>query len=362
MNNRIILLSFDYPPNNGGISRLCKEIVTELQRRGIDYHVVTNVPSEAEDEHVTRIVASRGVAEYRILRFIRKHTTRRDIIICDTWHPAGSLAALSGRRFFVLAHGAEFLPGMTFFRKRLIPPYRRLILRKSAGVIANSHYTERLVSSLAKGLRTHAVPLAIDAQTFVATKEKNTSDDILRICSISRLEKFKGHDFILSVIASLPVHYRSRIRFEIGGKGPYKAALEQMVTDNGLDDIVSFTGFIPEGEINDFYSRNDLFVLCTREEKEQCNVEGFGLVFVEAQACGTAVIGTNAGGIPDAIHHGYGGWLIEPDSAEQLSALLRRFVDNKGEIQAEGAAARRRVIEECSQKQYVDSLLAIVHG
>lgn len=247
-------------------------------------------------------------------------------------------------------------------RNRIIPKYRQIVLKKAAGIIANSHYTANLVDSLVKGLHTHAVPLAIDSDTFFPTKEKNTEDSILRICSISRLEKFKGHDFILSVIAKLPQHYRNRIRFEIGGKGPYKPELEKFVHDNGLEDIVSFLGYLPEESINDFYSGNDLFILCTREEQDRCNVEGFGLVFIEAQACGTAVIGTNAGGIPDAIHDGYGGWLIDQDSEEQLSSLLRKLIDEKLFVQKEGENARRRVIEECSQKRYVDSLLKIIRN
>ncbi len=359
---RIILLSFDFPPNNGGIARLCNEIVKELKRRGIPYHVVTNVLSDADnDSNVTRICGRRGVVEYKILNYLRKYTSNDDIILCDTWHPAGSLAKLCGRKYYILAHGAEYLPGVTFFRNKIIPIYRRRILRRARGIIANSHYTANLVDSLSKGLKTCAIPLAIDAETYHPTKEKVTDDDILRICSISRLEKFKGHDFILSTIARLPEEYRSRIRFEIGGKGPYKEALESLTHQLGLDDNVSFLGFIPESEMNDFYSRNDLFILCTREERDLCNVEGFGLVFVEAQACGTAVVGTNAGGIPDAIHQGYGGWLIPQDSEEALSKLLMQFVDNKTMLQEEGSVARNRVIEECSQRQYVDQLLSAIY-
>lgn len=360
--NKIILLSFDFPPNNGGISRLCNEIVKEFIRRELPYHVVTNVHSDQNEEaNVTRISGPRGVVEYKLLRYLQKSTSENDIILCDTWHPAGSLAKLSGRKYYILAHGAEYLPGVTFFRKKIIPIYRRMILKGASGIIANSHYTANLVNSLSGGLKTCAIPLAIDAHNYHPSKDKNTQDNILRICSISRLEKFKGHDFILSTIANLPKEYKERIRFEIGGKGPYKKVLESLTHDLGLDDNVTFLGFIPEEKMNDFYSRNDLFILCTREERDLCNVEGFGLVFVEAQACGTAVVGTNAGGIPDAIHNGRGGWLIPQDSEKDLSGLLMKFVDNKTTIQNEGQVARMRVIEECSQKQYVDSLLDVIY-
>lgn len=356
--NRIIILAFDYPPNNGGIARLCNEITKGLAARNVPYHVLTNVATSIEGEqNVTRISGRRGDVEMKMRSWLRANTTDGDIIVCDTWHPAGTVALLSGRKFYILAHGAEFLPGKTFFRSKIWPTFRRFVLRRSEGIIANSNYTANLVRSLAKGLDVTSIPLAIDAELFHPTSTKNTSDDIIRLCSISRLEKFKGHDFIIRTIARLPENYRKRILLEIGGKGPYKSRLEEIVKEEGLEDNVKFLGFLPEDGMNDFYSRNDVFVLCTREENDECNVEGFGLVFVEAQACGTACIGTNAGGIPDAIHNGRGGWLISQDSEEELSRLLMSLIEDKARTQKEGDVARERVLDECSQDKYIDRFI-----
>lgn len=358
--NRIIILSFDYPPNNGGIARLCKEITKGFVSMGIPFHVVTNVSGRCEyEEYVTRISGKRGETELSILKWLRGNTDKSDVIICDTWHPAGSLAMMSGRKFFILAHGAEFLPGKGLFRHRIWPCYRRIVLRKSAGIIANSHYTGNLVNGLARGLTVKTIPLAIDSQRFRPTISKN-ADDILRLCSVSRLEKFKGHDFILKTIAALPKEVRCRICFEIGGKGPYKSELEQLSRDLGLEDIVKFIGFIPEDALNDFYSRNDLFILCTREEPDMCNVEGFGLVFVEAQSCGTACIGTRAGGIPDAVIDNKGGWLINQDDGMQLASLLTALANDKLKAHAMGDSARKLMIKEYSLSGYIDRLLAAI--
>lgn len=358
---KIILLSFDYPPNNGGISRLCAQIVAGFQDRKIDYHVVTNVAGATSDPNVTRITGRRYVQEFKILRWIKRNTSKSDIIICDTWHPAGTIAILSGRKFFVLAHGAEFLPGKTLLRSKVIPPIRRKVLSKAQAIIANSHYTTDLVNSLKRGLNAIAIPLAIDANQFVPTTEKST-DDVLRLCSIARLEKFKGHDFVIETIASMTKEEQAHIRLEIAGKGPYKAALEKLVKERGLEAQVKFLGYLPEEEMCDFYSRNDLFILCTREEKDNCNVEGFGLVFVEAQACGTAVIGTKAGGIPDAINPQKGGWLIEQDNKEELLELLRHGIHNIDEIRKEGSRARQRVMEEYGIVDYMSKLLDTINA
>lgn len=68
------------------------------------------------------------------------------------------------------------------------------------------------------------------------------------------------------------------MRLHLGGKGKYKSALERMVTDLGLSDIVSFEGFIDDNKLCDFYSASHIFILCTREEADNRNVEGYGLV------------------------------------------------------------------------------------
>lgn len=359
--NRIVLLSFDYPPNNGGIARLCGGIINELKNRGIPYLVITNIPYDKEyDKNIIRVTGRRGVIEFKIFRLLLKSTFSSDIIICDTWHPAGLLSILSKRRTFILAHGAEFLSGIGFYRKFIKPCYRKWVLCHSNGIIANSHYTENLVKRMVDGLRVIALPLPIDTNHFKPTKTKNNSDEVLRICSVSRLEQFKGHDFVLFTIASLPESYQKRLRLEIAGKGPYLNSLIRLSQKLNIDGVVNFCGFIDEKDLCDFYSHNDVFILCTREDNIGHNVEGFGLVFTEAQACGTAVIGTKIGGIPDAVLDGQGGWLIEQDSKNELLVLLKKLIDNKLYAQSEGIIARERVKRDYKWSDYLDKILEFV--
>ena len=112
--------------------------------------------------------------------------------------------------------------------------------------------------------------------------------------------------------------------------------------------------------MNNFYSSQDLFILCTREEPELRNVKGFGLVFTESQSCGTAVIGTKTGGIPDAIKDGDGGWLIQQDNMNELHSLLIKLVDNKTLAWEQGINARERVLKDCSLKIFVDNVLSYI--
>lgn len=352
---RIVILTFDYPPNNGGIARLCGEIVKCCEFEDVPYLVVTVVPGE-QSENVKRITGRRGVLEWKILRYLRRNLTKDDVILTGTFHPDGLLTVLSGtkNRYF-LAHGAELLPGQSWFRLKLFSNYRHWLLSKATKVIANSHYTAKLVKQCSPDACVVPLPLAVDNMRFYPTQPKH-DDGILHLCSISRLEKFKGHDFIIRAIANLPEEYRNRLRLEIGGKGVYKPTLEKMVADYDLEEQVKFLGFVDDSDLCDFYSRNDVFILCTREEKDNRNVEGFGLVFTEAQACGTPCIGTNAGGIPDAIESGNGGWLIEQDNELELRELLVMLIDHPEVIKKQSNNSIARINNQFTWPNYFKQL------
>lgn len=357
----IVIVAYDYLPNNGGIARLCGDIVSELERRDIPYFVIT-VAACAESEinpRIHRLNAKRGRLEIEMIKCIKRITTKDDIIICDTWHPAATLCILADRKPYTLAHGAELLPGQSAFRKYVWKHFRHFIFSCCKGVIANSHYTANLVKNVSKGVSVKAVPLPVNSQMFYPTASKH-NDDILHICSISRLEKFKGHDFILKTISTLPERYKRKIKLSIAGKGPYKNALEQLSFDLELNNIVNFLGFIPSSGMNDFYSSHDLFILCTREEPELRNVEGFGLVFTESQSCGTAVIATRTGGISDAVKETDGGWLIQQDNTDELLNILMRLIENKKLAWEQGTKARERVLRDCSLKLFVDNILSYI--
>ena len=352
--NRLVVLSYDYPPNNGGIARLCGEIINQCKKNAVPYLVVTPIAGPNED-NVVRITGARPIVDFKILAYLRKNLLQDDVILTGTFHPDGMLAILSGHKTYFLGHGAEFLPGQGFFRKKIWPIYRKWILSKPIANISNSHYTEGLIKICSPNSKVIPIPLAVDHIKFHPTVNKK-KDGILHLCSVSRLEKFKAQDFVIDVVSRLPKAYRNKVRFEIAGKGPYKQTLETLVHDKQLDDIVTFLGFVSDDDLCNFYSRNDIFILTTREVYNTREVEGFGLVFTEAQACGTACIGSNSGGIPDAIDNGNGGWLIKEDNIEELTQLLKYLIDNPVSVEQMCFKARKRIEENCNWDFYFKKL------
>jgi len=100
--------------------------------------------------------------------------------------------------------------------------------------------------------------------------------------------------------------------------------------------------------------RPTFVVLCTQESVERQEVEGFGLVFLEAQACGTPVVGTRTGGIPEAVREEEGAWLIEQGGVDGLVSILSALVDRPDLFRAAEVVARERVERECTWTHYMD--------
>jgi phosphatidylinositol alpha-1,6-mannosyltransferase len=125
----------------------------------------------------------------------------------------------------------------------------------------------------------------------------------------------------------------------------------------GVDKVVRWLGYVAEADLLNLYQSADLFLLCTREDRGEPDVEGFGLAFLEAQACGIPVVGTRTGGIPDAIQESRGGWLIDQDDVAALVAIILRLAQDPGEFQRMGRLARDRIESECTADLYVSRFL-----
>ncbi len=365
-----ILFSFDYPPNSGGISRLCAEIAKGLTARGCSVDVLTQQSSQRATEinaHVPprRVTARRPLREVFALRALL--ACRKATVISGIWYPEGLLAQLAGvRHQVVLAHGAELYPPLGRIRSLLWRRLARYTLERAECVIANSAFTAHRVTALAPKARVVGIPLAVDHHRFQPSDRATARErwQIPRnsrvLCSVSRVHRYKGHEAVLEALSRLSPEIRARFVYLIAGTGPDTAYLKARAEELGITPIVRWLGFVADDELPSLYTAADLFVLMTREEPAERAVEGFGLVFLEAQACGTPVVGAAAGGIPDAISPGDGGWLIAPDDVEGLAALLHHLDNDPNEFTEAGRKARLRVERECTWDHYINRFTQIL--
>jgi phosphatidylinositol alpha-1,6-mannosyltransferase len=366
--NELLVFSSDYPPNDGGIARLCSEIASGWARSGAAVQVIAPAPDAGNAiypqlEHELRVRHSRPWREWESYRALRKRTGLGPTV-CGLWYPDGLLAQIAcARPRIILAHGLELMPTEGRWRRAIWRRMLKWVCESADLVIANSEFTRKLVLEGAPRANVLAIPLAVDDQRFApgdaqdARRRFGVANKIV-LSTVSRLDSYKGHDVVFLAIASCRESIRTNLVYLIAGRGPHRGELERQVAELGLTDQVRFLGFVPEDDLPDLYRASDLSLLCSREVAERQQVEGFGLVFLEAQSCGTPVIGTRAGGIPDAVKEGEGGWLIEQDDAAALSGLLSRLVDDPSAFRAEGKRARNRVERQCTWDHYMHQFAA----
>ncbi|OIV43203.1 glycosyltransferase family 4 protein [Flavobacterium johnsoniae] len=365
---KLIIFSFDFPPSNGGIARLCQEIAVGMKPYYKSIQVLTpkkegvNLPYNLKEVEVIKLPKRRILCELKAIQYLSKIKNKDNYdIICGTWHPEAILCKVSGfKNIFVLAHGAELTSGNSSFRRNVwLPFYAKFILNNVKLTVANSNFTKKLVNKISDSANCQELPLGVN-NDFFKPSNVEISNEVLKICTVSRIEEFKGHDFVAKTLLKLNENYNGKIIWNIAGTGGYLSKLIQRINNLGISNLVTFHGFIKDEDLPNFYNSNDLFVLCTRENHKDINVEGFGLVFLEAQSCGIPVIGTTTGGISDAVEQNNGGWLIEQDNESDLYDLISSLLNDRSILKNEGLRARKRVDEKCTWEIYCENLFQIM--
>lgn len=362
--NKLLLLTYDFPPSTGGIARLCYEIVKGSHHQYSEITVLAPNTEHVADTYedlkcnIVRLPKQRILRELFVVIYLLRISHKRNYnILCGVWHPEALLAIVSGfKNIFILGHGTEFLSGTSKFRANFwLPIYCKWVLGRVKKTITNSTYTLGIVNAINSSATSEALPLAVNENYFkpIKIKEINTK---IKISTVSRVCRYKGYDFILNTLEKLPESIRKHIEWHIAGTGPFLNELKLLIEKSKMANQIFIHGFVPDDELAKFYNNSDVFILATRETQTSTQVEGFGLVFLEAQACGVPVIGSRTGGIPDAIKHNNGGWLINQDDEEALTDLLTSFVNEKSILLKQGIKARDRILKEATYELYCRDL------
>jgi len=146
----------------------------------------------------------------------------------------------------------------------------------------------------------------------------NVSPDDFFILTIGKFIPRKGIEYLIEAM-NIIVHKNGikNIKVRIGGRGPLKSKYQDLIQRNDLNRYIDFIGYIPDNDLPSYYTEADVFVLPSIID-DAGDTEGLGVVFLEANACGTPVIGSKVGGIIDVITDNSNGYLVEPKNAEVL--------------------------------------------
>ena len=172
------------------------------------------------------------------------------------------------------------------------------------------------------------LPNTVDTQRFTIGEKptylleryrlKAEQPVILTVCRLCSTETYKGYEKIIEAIPHIQkvipdVHYL------IVGKGDDRSHLEQLIARAGLEECVTLAGFVPDAELCAYYQLCDVFAMPSK-------LEGFGIVYLEAIACGKPAIGGNQDGAIDALCHGELGVLVDPDDARAIATGITDII------------------------------------
>lgn len=195
---------------------------------------------------------------------------------------------------------------------------------------------------IAPGINTdHFAPIPSSAQL---RKDLGLADKKV-IVSVGRLVHRKGQDILIqSMPEVLAKHPNAHILMV--GEGPYRKELTKMVSELNLIDAVTFIGRIQYKELPRYICAGDIFVMPSRSRLAGLEVEGLGIVYLEASSCGLPVIAGRSGGAPDAVEEGVTGFSVDGTSAPEVSKAIIKMFDDPVKAKEMGQAGRRWIIEK----------------
>jgi phosphatidyl-myo-inositol dimannoside synthase len=357
----VLVFSEDFPPYPGGIAQWAMGMAGALARRGKRVCVLTRwrpdfVPTVNPDYEIRFLHGShwRRMRTFYCRRGLSALVAggfRPDWIFATTWNFSRGIvrpAAGLGSRLVTVVHGLEVTRSMSFLKKL----WMRRTLAASDSVVAVSTFTaERTMRAC--GLPAGKVlvfPNGVDTDRYrpgldaSGLRTRHGLDGAKVILTLARVVERKGHD---TVIRCMPEVLRSvpEARYLIcGSQDPeWRAVLDRLVLDLGLEGKVLFTGFVPPSETPLFYNLCDAYAMPSREIERRGDTEGFGITFLEANACGKPVVGGRSGGVEDAVSDGETGFLVDPVDPGAVAGKLIRLLRDPDLAAGLGANGRKRV-------------------
>ncbi|HLR98404.1 glycosyltransferase family 4 protein [Mycolicibacillus parakoreensis] len=378
---RVLLVTNDFPPRPGGIQSYLQEFVVRLVRAGTD-EVSVYAPRWAGAEGFDRAAADAG---YRVVRHpgtlmlpTPAVATRMTRLIAEreidtVWFgaaaPLGLLAPAARRagatRVLASTHGHEVGWSML--------PAARSVLRRigeHADVVTFvSHYTRgRFASAFGPDAALEHLPPGVDTERF-APDPAGRAELRARyrlgqrpvVVCLSRLVPRKGQDMLIRAWPQIRARVEGAALVIVGG-GPYRAALQRLAARVGVSDDVVFTGGVPWAELPTHHAMADVFAMPCRTRGAGLDVEGLGIVFLEASASAVAAVAGDSGGAPETVRHKTTGLIVDGGSVDQIGAAVGDLLANPRRAAAMGAAGRQWVSDAWRWDTLTARLSALLAG
>ena len=368
----ILMISHEYPPVGGGGANACMNLAREYINQGHQVTILTVwYEGTAADEekgalHIIRLKARRKHKEHcgfpEMMDYMLKAAwygngllKKETFHVCQVFFaiPSGPVGYFLKKKYhipYVVRVGGGDIPG---FKERfqlaykILAPFEKVIWRNADALVANSRGLKEFAEKFYNQCPVQIIPNGVSVAAFqdlgmVGTnKEKEVlaawdgaAGTCLRILFVSRLIERKGLQHILPILPEVIQKTGKMLRLVIVGDGPYRPALEEIVREHHLEDVVHFTGQKEKGELSAYYNSADIFILPSRRE-------GMPNVVLEAMAAGLPVLMTPCEGSEELIR---GNGFAVP--VEDFGEKLCEFAAKPELCRKMGAESLRLVSEE----------------
>ena len=348
---RVCLISKQFPPGVGGGETYAAELADGLGERGHDVDVYTqwiDSPDEQVDVHknvtVNRVCqARRKLVTFETLWFSLKARRAVDFkeydIVHGTMMPASTIAvtpfndidapvvltshgtSLGEQGAVALETPADYLLKFFFHPMNVVMDYIASLDADRVIAISDHAYEQLTTSYQLNETDVEMIPHGVDTDWFYPRDERHSAvtEEKTTLLYVGRLGARKGLDLALRALAKAD---ESEFEFLIAGTGRHEETLRELAQELEISEQVRFLGYVPDDELPALYSSADVFILPSK-------YEGFGLVVLEAVACGTPVIGADAGGIPTAIENEEMGETVQRNVGSFTEALTSIHAENR---------------------------------
>jgi phosphatidylinositol alpha-1,6-mannosyltransferase len=356
-----ILLATDYPPQTGGIQRYHSNLARALQGLGRQVRVIATESPEWQEHDATspvpivRVPTAGGKPQiYRrmrdaALRIAGELPAPWRGIIATKWSPEALGAEQAARRlgvpWGVFGHDREFILHAANVVKWALQTY---LFRRADLCFAISSYAARnFRRGFAPADRIRMVGCGIESELFhpdegmaATLRERHGLHGRPVLLTVGRLVPRKGHLTVIQALRQVRGQFPN-VAYVIVGEGEFRPQIERGIVEHGLQGTVIMAGRTGEEELCGYYTLAEVMVMPSHDIIGK-PTEGFGLTFLEANCCGTPVIGSRTGGIPDAVEDGRSGLLVPPRDPRALAAAIERLLGNPAEAREMGRYGQER--------------------
>ena len=363
VSNPVLFVTNDFGPRAGGIETF---IIGLIQRRPFGQTIVYTSSQPESEQYDADWMKNYGVRVIRDRSKILLPTPRvafqlRRIIKSEgittaafgAAAPLGLLSASMKRagvlRTVALTHGHEVWWAKVF-------PFNILLRRIGATVDVLTYLGEFTRNAIASALTAKAksamvkIAPGIDVDHFSPSEASELRQslglaDKKVIVSVGRLVHRKGQDHLIESMPKI-LEVVPNAHLLLVGQGPYREYLQQLVTKNALEDSVTFIGRIQYADLPQYICVGDIFAMPSRSRLMGLEVEGLGIVYLEASACGLPVLAGNSGGAPDAVLHNETGLVVDGTDNKQIAAAAIELLTKEFSARKMGVVGRQWIIDK----------------